>query len=100
MRSKLGKKIASRTATVAVVGLGYVGLPLAVAFAQKGYKVKGVDVAQHRIDKLNQEKSYILDVKDSEIAAVMQRGQFEATVDFAVLKTADAIILCVPTPIK
>jgi UDP-N-acetyl-D-glucosamine dehydrogenase len=96
----LKKKIMSRTATVAVVGLGYVGLPLAVAFARKGYKVKGIDVAQRRIDQLNQKKSYITDVPSSDVAAVVKNGKFEASVDFALLKTADAIILCVPTPIK
>lgn len=96
----LKKKIMSRTATVAVVGLGYVGLPLAVAFAQKGYRVKGVDVARHRIDQLNRKKSYITDVPSSDVAAVVQKGKFEASTDFSLLKAVDAIILCVPTPIK
>jgi UDP-N-acetyl-D-glucosamine dehydrogenase len=96
----LKKKIMSRTATVAVVGLGYVGLPLAVAFAAKGYKVKGIDVAKHRVDHLNQKKSYITDVPSSDIAAVVRKGKLEASTDFALLKTADVIILCVPTPIK
>lgn len=96
----LQKKIMSRKATVAVVGLGYVGLPLAVAFAQKGYDVKGIDVARHRVDQLNQKKSYITDVPSRDIAAVVRRGKLEASTDFALLKTADAIILCVPTPIK
>ncbi len=100
MSRALAKKISSCTATVAVVGLGYVGLPLAVAFAQKGYKVVGVDVAAHRIDKLNKGKSYILDVKDSEIMAVTRRKKFMATMDFSAIRDADAIILCVPTPIK
>jgi UDP-N-acetyl-D-glucosamine dehydrogenase len=96
----LKKKIMSRTATVAVIGLGYVGLPLAVAFAAKGYKVKGVDVARHRVDHLNRKKSYITDVPSSAIAAVVRKGKLEASTDFAILKTADVIILCVPTPIK
>ena len=67
----LKKRIMSRTATVAVVGLGYVGLPLAVAFAQKGYKVKGIDVARRRVDQLNQKKSYITDVPSRDVAAVV-----------------------------
>ncbi len=96
----LKNKIMSHKATVAVVGLGYVGLPLAVAFAQKGYKVKGIDVAQRRVDQLNQKKSYITDVPSSAVAAVVKKGNLEASTDFALLKTADAIILCVPTPIK
>ena len=96
----LKKKIVARTATVAVVGLGYVGLPLAVAFAQKGYHVKGIDVAQRRVDRLNRKESYITDVPASSVAAVIRKGKFEASTDFSLLKTADAVILCVPTPIK
>lgn len=96
----LKKKIISRKATVAVIGLGYVGLPLALAFAQKGYQVKGIDVARRRVDQLNRKKSYITDVPSSVIAALVRKGKFEASTDFALLKTADAVILCVPTPIK
>ncbi|MEI6421371.1 MAG: nucleotide sugar dehydrogenase, partial [Lentisphaerota bacterium] len=96
----LNKKISSRTATIAVVGLGYVGLPLAIAFAQKGYMVHGVDVAQHRIDRLNDRKSYILDITHDEIDKVVSDGKFTAAVDFDLLNTADVVIICVPTPIK
>ncbi len=96
----LKKKIAAHKAVIAVVGLGYVGLPLAVAFAQKGYKVKGIDVARHRIDRLNRKQSYITDVPGKDIAAIVRQGRFEASTDFAILKQADAIIICVPTPIK
>ncbi|MEI8011495.1 MAG: NAD(P)-binding domain-containing protein, partial [Candidatus Omnitrophota bacterium] len=78
----LNKKISSRTATIAVVGLGYVGLPLAIAFAQKGYKVHGVDVSRHRIDRLNDRKSYILDITHDEIDKVVSDGKFTAAVDF------------------
>ncbi len=96
----LKKKIMARTATVAVVGLGYVGLPLAVAFARKGYDVKGIDVAQRRIDQLNQKKSYITDVPSSDIASVVRKKKFAASTEFELLKAADVVILCVPTPIK
>ena len=96
----LKKKIMSRTATVAVVGLGYVGLPLAVAFAKKGFAVKGIDVAQRRVERLNRKESYITDVPSRDIAAIVHRKKYEASTDFSLLKTADVIILCVPTPIK
>ncbi len=100
MSSVLKKKISSHTANIAVVGLGYVGLPLAVAFAQKGYKVFGVDVAENRIARLKDKKSYILDVSHSEIEVIMRKGKFEAATQFTLLKTADVVIVCVPTPIK
>ena len=99
-RNALKEKIMSRKATIAVIGLGYVGLPLAVAFAKKGYDVKGIDVAQRRVDHLNKKESYITDVPRGDIAAVVHKGKFEASTDFALLKTADVVILCVPTPIK
>jgi UDP-N-acetyl-D-glucosamine dehydrogenase len=96
----LKKKIADGKAVVAVVGLGYVGLPLAVAFAKKGYKVKGIDVAKHRIDQLAACKSYITDIPARDIVQVARAGKFSASTDFEAIKGADVIIICVPTPIK
>ena len=100
MSAVLEKKISSYSVNIAVVGLGYVGLPLAVAFAQKGYKVFGVDVAKNRIDRLMDKKSYILDVTHAEIEAIIRKEKFLAATDFSLLKTADVVIICVPTPIK
>ncbi len=93
-------KIASCKAAIAVVGLGYVGLPLAVAFARKGFKVLGIDVSQNRVSKIQARKSYITDVPSADIASVVNKGKFEASMDFALLKSADVVIICVPTPIK
>lgn len=100
MRSILMKKITSRTATVAVVGLGYVGLPLAVAFAKKGFDVQGVDVSANRVGSLQLKKSYITDVSSEDVASVVSRGKFNARMDFSLLGRSDVIIICVPTPIK
>ncbi|MBF0331271.1 MAG: nucleotide sugar dehydrogenase [Candidatus Omnitrophica bacterium] len=94
------QKIALHKAVIAVVGLGYVGLPLAVAFARKGFKVLGIDVAENRITKLQAKKSYITDIPSADVAAVVDKGRFEASTDFALLKSADVVIICVPTPIK
>jgi UDP-N-acetyl-D-glucosamine dehydrogenase len=85
---------------VAVVGLGYVGLPLAVAFARKGFKTLGIDVSENRVSRLQAKKSYITDVPTSDIVSVVNKGKFEASTDFALLSRADVIIICVPTPIK
>ena len=93
-------KLKNKNAKVAVIGLGYVGLPLALAFAKKGCWVYGVDVVRHRINKLQAKKSYITDVPDSDIATVVSNGKFRAGTDFSIVKDADAVIICVPTPIK
>lgn len=93
-------KIENKSARVVVIGLGYVGLPLALAFAKKGCWVHGVDVAQHRITKIQERKSYITDVPDSDVAALVNSGRFQAGTDFSIVKDADAVIICVPTPIK
>ncbi len=94
------KKILSKQARIAVVGLGYVGLPLAVAFAQKGFRVLGIDTSPSRVERIKNLKSYIADVSNAAIAAVMRKGKLAVSCDFAVLREADAVLICVPTPLK
>jgi UDP-N-acetyl-D-glucosamine dehydrogenase len=93
-------KIRSRKAVIGVVGLGYVGLPLALGFAEKGFKVYGIDLDVDRVNKLHRKKSYITDVSDKEIARPVSRGKFIASTDFSHIKRCGAVIICVPTPIK
>ena len=95
----LKDKIVSREATVAVVGLGYVGLPLACAFASKGYRVIGVDLSEKKVESLKKGESYIIDVKSETLKELVDKGQFAPTTDFAELKKANCISICVPTPL-
>src|SRR3989338_265853 len=96
----LENKIRNKAAKVAVVGLGYVGLPLAVNFAKKGFDVHGLDKDNDRVNKLKKKESYILDISSDEVKNVIESGRFHVTTDFEVLKSMDAIIICVPTPLK
>jgi UDP-N-acetyl-D-glucosamine dehydrogenase len=84
--------------TVAIIGLGYVGLPLALAFGRAGVPVLGVDVSRSKVDELNAGQSYIPDVPAVDIAALVQQNLLRATTDYAVVREADAIFICVPTP--
>ncbi len=98
-KEQLLRKIETHTAAVAVVGLGYVGLPLAVAFAERGFPVVGVDVDQRKVDALNHGASYVLDIPSERLAA-LPVGRFRATTDYAALAACDAVIICVPTPLN
>ena len=98
--SSLKDKIIKRNAVISVIGLGYVGLPLAVQFAKKGFSVLGLDKDEDRVAKIINQESYILDVSTDDIARVVGRGFFKVGCDFTHLKTADVIIICVPTPLK
>jgi UDP-N-acetyl-D-glucosamine dehydrogenase len=100
MNSQLLARIQDRSAVVAVVGLGYVGLPLALEFARAGYRVVGYDVSQRVVDQLMAGRSHIQDVKDAELAAEVDAGRFEATTDERRLREADAISIAVPTPLS
>ena len=94
----LGEKIANRTAHVAIIGLGYVGLPLATAFARAGFSTTGVELNQHKVDAITGGKSYIPDVADDDVAPHVQSGRLTATSDYDVLREMDAVFICVPTP--
>ena len=99
MKDQLLKRISDRSATVAVVGLGYVGLPLAVEFAKAGFRVIGYDVSKRVVDLLMNGESHIQDVPASEIAALVKSGKFIASTDESKLKEADTISIAVPTPL-
>jgi UDP-N-acetyl-D-glucosamine dehydrogenase len=94
----LARKIADKTARVAVIGLGYVGLPLAVGFARAGYPVLGLDVDQRKLAALQEGRSYIQDVGTADVAAMVRAGRLEASDDYDLLETCDAVFICVPTP--
>src|SRR2546425_5287881 len=96
---RLLKKITDRTAHVAVIGLGYVGLPLAVGFAKAGYHVTGIDVDAGRVGRLKKGDSYIQDVQSSDLRPLVEAGRFNATTEFSPLAEGDACCLCVPTPL-
>ena len=98
--TKLGMKISSRTATVAVIGLGYVGLPLAIASASAGFQTIGLDVDPEKVSLLNDGNSYIDAVPASILSAQLQQGMFRPTSDYARLVDANIIIICVPTPLS
>ena len=93
-------KISAKTAHVGVVGLGYVGLPLAVEFAKAGFHVTGIDVSQGKVDQVNKGVSYIQDVPTAELAKLVETGFLKATSDFAVVKELDTINIAVPTPLR
>lgn len=94
------QKFQDRSAVVAVMGLGYVGLPLAIVFADAGYHVIGYDLVQEKVDIINHGKSYILDVPDEKVKKFVDAGHFHATTDPNELKKADAVAICVPTPLR
>ncbi|MEH7235745.1 nucleotide sugar dehydrogenase [Bacillus sp. JJ1562] len=96
---KLFNKIESKDAVIGVVGLGYVGLPLAVEKAKAGYKVIGFDVQQSRVDQVNKGINYIGDVVDEELSEMIKEGRLEATTDYEKIKEVDAVAICVPTPL-
>lgn len=91
--------IISGDSKIAVIGLGYVGLPLAVEFAKNGMKVLGIDTDKKKTDMINRGKSYIIDVPTRELKSVVEKKNFSATTDFSKLKKSDVIIICVPTPL-
>jgi UDP-N-acetyl-D-glucosamine dehydrogenase len=92
-------RVQEKTARVGVIGMGYVGLPIALLFSKKGFQTTGFDIDLAKIDSLRQGTSYIKHIPDSEIAQEVQRSHFLATTDFAELNRMDAIIICVPTPL-
>lgn len=93
------KKIENNTEVVGIIGLGYVGLPLAVNFAEAGVKVIGFDKSETKVNKINSGENYIKDIRDVVLREVVDRVKLEATVDFAKMKKCDALIICVPTPL-
>ncbi|MCU1334749.1 MAG: UDP-glucose 6-dehydrogenase [Bryobacterales bacterium] len=97
---QLRRKIETRQAQVGVVGLGYVGLPLVVEFAQAGFCVTGIDVQQSKVDAINRGESYVQDVPTAALQPFVKAGKVRATTDFSVVKDLDTINICVPTPLR
>ncbi|MBZ9822608.1 nucleotide sugar dehydrogenase [Mesorhizobium sp. CA4] len=96
---QLLNRISTRAAQVGVIGLGYVGLPLAVAVARAGFPVSGFDIEAHKVESLNNGQSYIEAVTSTTLAGQVASGRFRATADFAELAVCEVIIICVPTPL-
>jgi UDP-N-acetyl-D-glucosamine dehydrogenase len=99
-KEALAEKISSRKAVAGIVGLGYVGLPLAMEFGRAGFPVVGFDVQQEKVDLLNQGTSYIQDVASEVLRPLVDSGRFQAAVDFSKLAEMDTINICVPTPLR
>jgi UDP-N-acetyl-D-glucosamine dehydrogenase len=100
MSEDILKRLNERSAIVGVIGLGYVGLPLAVEFARAGLKVIGFDLDRSRVDEINKGRSYIPDVPTEIVGTLVERGRLSAATDFSHLAETDAVIICVPTPLR
>jgi UDP-N-acetyl-D-glucosamine dehydrogenase len=96
----LKERIEQRTARVGIIGLGYVGLPLAVEFAKRGFDVTGFDVDTAKVNDINAGRSYIGDVTTEDVAASVSAGRLRATTDMSALHDMDAVDICVPTPLR
>jgi UDP-N-acetyl-D-glucosamine dehydrogenase len=96
---QLLEKIKSRKARIGILGLGYVGLPLAVEFAQAGFEICGIDISQEKVAQLNSGCSYIIDVPTEQLKQLVETGRLKATNDFGVIRDVDALSICVPTPL-
>lgn len=100
MKNELLEKIRRHEVRLGIVGLGYVGLPLAVEFAQAGLEVVGIDLDVNKVEAINRGESYIPDISTAAVAALVQAGRLSATTDYAALRTCDAVSICVPTPLN
>jgi UDP-N-acetyl-D-glucosamine dehydrogenase len=96
----LEEKIRSRRARVGIVGLGYVGLPLAVEFAKAGFRVTGIDVNTQKVERVNAGDSYVGDISSEALSALVKDGKLRATTDFGVVGELDTVNICVPTPLR
>jgi UDP-N-acetyl-D-glucosamine dehydrogenase len=94
------ERIENRQAHVGIVGLGYVGLPLAVEFGKAGFRVTGIDVSASKVEALNRGESYIQDVPTADVAALVASGHLRATTEFSAIADLDSVNICVPTPLR
>ena len=97
--SEILNKVKTNTEVVGIIGLGYVGLPLAVNFAEAGVKVIGFDKSEAKVHKINSGENYIKDIRDAVLREVVDKVTLRATTDFTLMKECDALIICVPTPL-
>ena len=95
----LGRRIATHTARISIIGQGYVGLPLAVEFAEAGFPVTGLDTDPDRAAALASGRSHIPDVRSEQLQALLRAGRYHATAESAVLAESDVVLICVPTPL-
>src|SRR5882762_7865798 len=100
VQQTLENKIRNRKARVGIVGLGYVGLPLAVEFVKAGFEVIGIDVSESKVAKVNAGESYIADIPEGVFAPLVKSGKLSATTDFGVISELDTVNICVPTPLR
>src|SRR5437588_3333567 len=100
MEHPLLKKIATRSLRVAIIGLGYVGLPLTTTFAGAGFQVTGIDIDEQKVDQAKRGESYISDIASSTLQALLESGRLHFTTDFTALDDSDAVSICVPTPLR
>ena len=98
--AQLSEKISNKTARVGIIGLGYVGLPLAVEFAKAGFSVTGIDLVESKVERINAGDSYVQDVSPEDVARLVDAGKLRATTDFSVVAELDTINICVPTPLR
>ncbi len=96
----LKDKIGSKKALVSVIGMGYVGLPLAVELSKVGFMVKGIDIKEEKVNLVNSGRSDVADVEEEELGGLVKAGSLRATTDFAILKESDVVNICVPTPLS
>ena len=94
------RKIKNKQLKIAVIGLGYVGFPLALEFAKKGVAVTGIEIDPDRLSSISKRRSYISDISDEELRNSLTRGNFKASADFSDIQEADVVLICVPTPLK
>ena len=99
LKDELLLKLKNKTARLGVVGLGYVGLPLAVEKAKVGYEVIGFDVQDQKVKMVNEGRNYIGDILDSDLASLVKEGKLKATTDFSFVKDVDTVCIAVPTPL-
>jgi UDP-N-acetyl-D-glucosamine dehydrogenase len=100
IQQTLISQLEERSARIAVLGLGYVGLPLAVVFAETGFSVTGIDTAEDKVDSIMRGESHIQDVSSKQVARLVSSGKLNATTEFSVLQDIEAVSICVPTPLR
>lgn len=100
IKESLVKSLRDHSARIGILGLGYVGLPLASAFGEAGFQITGVDPDPRKVNSVNKGESYVQDVPSEQIAKLLKLGRLSATIDFSVLRNCDAVSICVPTPLR